>query len=530
MREYNTIFNHALAPITPGPSSSNTCGPVRIGLICQQLLGEIPAKAVVEYYSKGAFTTTLYGMKSDVAFINGLLGKEQNNPEFNAAYTIAKEVGMDVSFAEVDDLTVGGMETVRIRMTDQSGFEMVVIGESIGGGAFKIHYIDDCPMDIHGTNYELVVFLKKASQSAAEELAKKIAPQVESLNDICCVTGKAYSIINIKAGKEFSKELKVSLTAMSEVARLRSVAPIHPIVTDISRTAPFDSPDSMIAYCEEHHCSAAQAAIDYEMAVSGWSEEHVREYGNMLLSIMRESRAGGFNSNLKFDGIVTAKAASMKDKIGAGAMPSLGVLNAAIPSALGIMEHSNATGKIVCVPTGGSSGIVPGLLLSAADYMDVSEDALYQSLMTAGIIGVLMMVDGNEFSGGAHGCQAEVACGTAMAAAGLVQMMGGTAKEACDAAAMSLQCFLGLICDPVAGLVQVPCLARNIAGVSVAASCAEAVCAGFDVVIPLDEMTRIMVRVGGEISDHLGLCCNGCCLTPTGKRLTADYEKTCKCK
>ena len=133
MREYNTIFNHALAPITPGPSSSNTCGPVRIGLICQQLLGEIPAKAVVEYYSKGAFTTTLYGMKSDVAFINGLLGKEQNNPEFNAAYTIAKEVGMDVSFAEVDDLTVGGMETVRIRMTDQSGFEMVVIGESIGG-------------------------------------------------------------------------------------------------------------------------------------------------------------------------------------------------------------------------------------------------------------------------------------------------------------------------------------------------------------------------------------------------------------
>ena len=204
MREYNTIFNPALAPITPGPSSSNTCGPVRIGLICQQLLGEIPAKAVVEYYSKGAFTTTLYGMKSDVAFINGLLGKEQNNPEFNAAYTIAKEVGMDVSFAEVDDLTVGGMETVRIRMTDQSGFEMVVIGESIGGGAFKIHYIDDCPMDIHGTNYELVVFLKKASQSAAEELAKKIAPQVESLNDICCVTGKAYSIINIKAGKELS--------------------------------------------------------------------------------------------------------------------------------------------------------------------------------------------------------------------------------------------------------------------------------------------------------------------------------------
>lgn len=116
MKEYSSIFNHALAPITPGPSSSNTCGPVRIGLVCRQLLGETPAKAVVEYYTKGAFPNTLYGMKSDVAFINGLLGKEQNNPEFNAAYEKAKEAGMDVSFAEVDDLTVGGMETVRIRM------------------------------------------------------------------------------------------------------------------------------------------------------------------------------------------------------------------------------------------------------------------------------------------------------------------------------------------------------------------------------------------------------------------------------
>ena len=530
MREYNTIFNHALAPITPGPSSSNTCGPVRIGLVCQQLLGSIPSEAIVEYYSKGAFTTTLYGMKSDVAFINGLLGKEQNAPGFNDAYKNAEENGMVVSFAEVDDLTVGGMETVRIRMADRNGLKMVVIGESIGGGAFKIHFIDDCPVDIHGTSYELLIFLKEASQSRAEELAEKLATQVDNLNDTYCVTGSHFSIINIKAGKDFSNELKDSIAAMNDVKLVRAVASIHPIVTDISRVAPFDSPDSMIAYCEEHGCSPAQAAIDYEMAVSGWSEKKVHEYCDMLIGIMRDSKTGGFRPDLKFDGIVTAKAAIMKDKIGAGTMPSLGVLNTAIPSALGIMEHSNATGKIVCVPTGGSSGIVPGLLLSVADYMKVSEDELYKSLMTAGIIGVLMMVDGNEFSGGTHGCQAEVACGTAMAAAGLVQMMGGTAKQACDAAAMSLQCFLGMICDPVAGLVQVPCLARNIAGVSVAASCAETVCAGFDVVIPLDEMTRIMVRVGKEISDNLGLCCSGCCLTPTGKHLTAEYEKICKCR
>ena len=94
---------------------------------------------------------------------------------------------------------------------------------------------------------------------------------------------------------------------------------------------------------------------------------------------------------------------------------------------------------------------------------------------------------------------------------------------------MSLQCFLGLICDPVAGLVQVPCLARNIAGVSVAAASAEAVCAGFDVVIPLQEMSRIMVRVGTDMTRELGICCSGCCLTPTGVRLTREHDEACKC-
>lgn len=530
MKELHTIFNHALAPITPGPSSSNTCGPVRIGLVCQQLLGEVPAKAIIEYYTKGAFPNTLYGMRSDIAFINGLLGREQNVPDFINAYDNAKAAGMDVTFAEVDDLTVGGMETVRIRMTAHNGDELVVIGESIGGGAFLIHYIDDCPMDIQGMNYELVVFLKEPSDSEAKLVEDVLKAEIVKLNDIRCITGSHYSIVNAKSAEPYSAELLSALEARADVARVRVVAPIHPVINDITRKPPFTSPDELVAYCAKHNCSPAKAAIDYEVAVSGWSEEEVRRYGDMLIGIMKDSRTDGFRSGLTFEGIVTPKASKLQGAVGHGNMPSLGLLDDAIPSALGIMEHSNASGKIVCVPTGGSSGIVPGLLLSAADRMNASPDALYEALMCAGLIGVLMMVDGNEFAGGTHGCQAEIACGTAMAAGGLVQLMGGTAQQACDAAAMSLQCFLGLICDPVAGLVQVPCLARNIAGVSVAAASAEAVCAGFEVVIPLDEMSRVMVRVGNDITRELGMCCSGCCLTPTGKRLIEAHDAACKCK
>lgn len=530
MKELHTIFNHALAPITPGPSSSNTCGPVRIGLVCQQLLGEMPAKAVIEYYSKGAFPNTLYGMRSDIAFINGLMGKEQNVPDFINAYENAKKAGMDVSFAEVDDLTVGGMETARIRMTAHDGSKLVVIGESVGGGAFMIHFIDDCPVDIQGMNYELVVFLKKASDEAAQQFAQEISPKITKLNGVRCVTGANYSLVNVKAAQAYPEELLHELEARDDVDHLRVVAPIHPIINDISRTPLFNTPDEMVAYCSAHNCTPGEAAVEYEKSVSGWSDEEVRNYGDMLLDIMRKSRESGLRPGLTFEGIVDAKAAKLNGVVGKGKMPSLGLLDDAIPSALGIMEHSNASGKIVCVPTGGSSGIVPGLLLSAAQRMNASDEELYKALMCAGLIGVLMMVDGNEFAGGTHGCQAEIACGTAMAAGGLVQLMGGTAQQACDAAAMSLQCFLGLICDPVAGLVQVPCLARNIAGVSVAASSAEAVCAGFEVVIPLDEMSRIMVRVGTDMTRELGMCCSGCCLTPTGKRLTDAYAEMCRNK
>ena len=524
MKEYNTIFNHALAPITPGPSSSNTCGPVRIGLVCQQLLGEIPQKAVIEYYTKGAFPNTLYGMCSDIAFINGLLGKEQNAPGFTEAYENAKKAGMEVSFAEVDDLTVGGMETVRIRMTAHDGSQLTVIGESVGGGAFCTHFIDDCPLTIRGMNHELLIFLKKPDQEEAVRFSVKIKDQLSHINDCICVTGKEYSIVNIRSACPFGQQFLENLKYDPQVLRIRTIAPIHPIVADITRKPPFETPEGLIAYCEENHCSPAQAAVAYEMSLSGWDEKQTKDYGNMLLGIMRDSRKGGYDPGLSFKGIVSPKAARMHGRIGTGSMPSLGLLNEAIPASLGIMEHSNASGKIVCVPTGGSSGIVPGLLLSAAEQMGSSPDELYDALMCAGMIGVVLMVDGNEFAGGTHGCQAEVACGTAMAAAGLVQLMGGTAKEACDAASMSLQCFLGLICDPVAGLVQVPCLARNIAGVAVAAACAQSVCAGFDVVIPLQEMSRIMVRVGTDITRELGMCCSGCCLTPTGVRLTKEHD------
>ncbi len=522
MNVFRSIFNNTLAPITPGPSSSNTCGPARIGLVSQYILGGIPQRAVVEYDTEGAFPSTLYGMKSDIGFINGLLGKDQNAPDFTAAYENAKQAGMTVSFAQVDDLKVGGLETARLRMTSQEGEEMTVVGESLGGGAFRIHLIDGCPVEMLGTSWELLLFVEKEAPEALRARADRLAGELPHLNQVDCVTGDRYSFINLKGAKPFPDPFLAGLKDQPGVRRVCVIPPIHPAVYDKTRTPPFETAAELIAYCKEHQCSPARAAIDYEMAVTGWSEGEVRSYGETLIGIMEDSRKKGLRSQMQFDGILLPKAGTIRQGLASKGLPSLGLLDDAVVSALGIMEHSNAAGKIVCVPTGGSSGIVPGLLVSFAEQMGLDHDRLFEGLMVSGIIGVLMMVDGNEFSGGAHGCQAEVGCGTAMAAAGLVQLLGGTAKQACGAASMALQSLMGLICDPVAGLVQVPCLARNMTGVAIAAVAAETVCAGFDVFLPLDEVSRAMVKTGTMIPNSLTTLCSGCCLTPTSCRVTAE--------
>ena len=128
----------------------------------------------------------------------------------------------------------------------------------------------------------------------------------------------------------------------------------------------------------------------------------------------------------------------------------------------------------------------------------------------------------NNFSGGGLGCQAEIGCGAAMAAAALVQILGGTVHQACDAASMTLQCLSGLVCDPVAGTVQVPCIARNMSATATAFTCANAVMAGFDPVIPFDEEHDAFVTIGKIVCKCKGI---GATTTPTGQKIAAEMQK-----
>lgn len=191
----------------------------------------------------------------------------------------------------------------------------------------------------------------------------------------------------------------------------------------------------------------------------------------------------------------------------------------AIAIALAVAEYNAAMGRIVAAPTAGSCGILPGAVLALLEQGLADEDAAVDGLFCAGAIG-MVIANQASIAGAEGGCQAECGSASAMAAAALVQMRGGTPAMAEQAAAIAIKNQLGLVCDPVAGLVEVPCIKRNAGGVTNALTAADMALAGIVSVIPVDEVVSAMREVGESLPCALRETAQGgLAATPTGKRI-----------
>lgn len=203
-----------------------------------------------------------------------------------------------------------------------------------------------------------------------------------------------------------------------------------------------------------------------------------------------------------------------------------GILNRMILYVTALMEAKSAMGVIVAAPTAGACGGLPGACIGAAEAMGLSGTEMARAMLAAGLIGVFIAARAT-FAAEVAGCQAECGAGSAMAAAALVALAKGTVDQAVGAASMALQNVLGLICDPVANRVEVPCLGRNVMAASNALACANMALAGFDAVIPLDEVIETMDRVGKSLPGELRCTAlGGLSITATSqaieKRLNRD--------
>lgn len=196
------------------------------------------------------------------------------------------------------------------------------------------------------------------------------------------------------------------------------------------------------------------------------------------------------------------------------------MLSKAIAYSMAVLEINASMGLIVAAPTAGSSGVLPGVLLALQEEHHLSDESLYNGLLNAGAIGYILMRNASV-SGAEAGCQAEVGAASAMAASAIVEIMGGTPEMCLDAASLALSNLLGLVCDPIAGLVESPCQSRNAIGVANAITSAELSLSGISHPIPFDEMAEAMLRVGKSLPFELReTAIGGCAGTPTGCKLS----------
>lgn len=281
----------------------------------------------------------------------------------------------------------------------------------------------------------------------------------------------------------------------------------------------YQSIEELCRQAEEAGTTIAQAVLSDQAAQLGLEEGAVFAQMADRLQVMQASARAGMDPELRSaSGLSGGDAAKMLAYAQGGGIAGPFVCGA-IARALAVSECNAAMGKIVAAPTAGSCGILPGTILSVLEEVGCGRDEAVLALFTAGGFG---MVIGNQatLAGAEGGCQAECGAAAAMAAAAMAELRGGTPRQAAHACAMALKNQLGLVCDPVAGLVEVPCIKRNAAGVMIALSSAEMALAGIESKIPADECISAMYEVGRALPASLRETSQGgLAATPTGLRL-----------
>lgn len=239
--------------------------------------------------------------------------------------------------------------------------------------------------------------------------------------------------------------------------------------------------------------------------------------------VMKESVKNGTSRDLhSASGLSGGAAYRMKQAVDEGKNHFGSLFGNALSMALAVAEYNSSMGRIVAAPTAGSCGVLPAALISVMEEKKLPEEPVVMSLFTASAIGMVIAKNAS-ISGAEGGCQAEVGTASAMAACALTELLGGDPHMVCNSCAIALKNILGLVCDPVAGLVEVPCIKRNALGVANAFTACELSCAGILSAIPTKEVIQAMKRIGRQMPSSLKETAEGgLAATPTGCRLRRE--------
>lgn len=504
-----SIFNDVIGPVMRGPSSSHCAAALRIGRLARDLMDGTFEEVLVEYCRSGSLPTTHKSQGSDMGLFGGLLGWDAADDRLPNSDQALADSGINLTIETVD---VGDPHPNTYRLTLKSSTETHSLRAiSTGGGMMEVIRLDDTEVSMFGDCHETLIW----TDSDGSAIQTTVQESFDAYEVLVHQTEKG-SLVQVKAGSFVGQDLIDSLDDVSAVKRL---APVLPVEHPGEFKVPFSTCAQLLEVDGQKNTPLWQLAIEYEMVRGGLTADQVMEKMLEIVAILRRSIDRGIAGTEYADRVLHHQCGQFAQMMNDGKLLDGGMLNRIILYVTALMEVKSSMGVIVAAPTAGACAAMPGAVIAAAESLGVDDEAVAKAMLAGGLIGVIFATRWT-FAAEVGGCQAEGGAGACMAAASLITLAGGSRDQAITASSMALQSMIGLICDPVANRVEVPCLGKNVMAASNALSCANMALAGYDGVIPLDEVIETAKRVAKQMPRELR-CTNlgGLSITPTAQAL-----------
>jgi L-serine dehydratase len=505
-----------------GPSSSHTAASYRLGYISRSLLGEEPVSARIVFDPGGSYARVFREQNSDLAFVAGLLGWEITDPRFFQAPHFAVSHGYKFEFAVGPIPGADHPNVVRIEIASATGKNLMITAKSVGGGAIEIIELNGWPVLLSGDYYEILLEAPAEFESSIRNILEREHSITAEFEVIKSEKKEGRLLVRAARYKPLLPDDRQKLEEIHGVS-LWQAGPVSYVVSGQGLLA---SAEEIITMASTKGISLGRAALTYESQLLGLEEADVLSEMNRRLDIMLASVEEGLKDESLNMQLLEPAAGLIFRAEKEGRLIG-GRLSRAAIRALAA-EHVAASGGVVCAaPTGGSAGTIPGVIRTLVEEMDISRETACLALLAAGSVGVVVARRAT-FAAEIAGCQVEIGAAGAMAAAAVVEACKGSAREACDAAAISFQNTMGLICDLVQGICEIPCHTRNAVAAANAFICADLILGGYRNPIPLDETIDAVYEAGKRMPmEHRVTSLGGLAVCPSAlslkKRGRKDY-------
>lgn len=523
-----SIFNDVIGPVMRGSSSSHCAAALRIGRLARDLMDADLTRVLVEFDREGSLPTTHDSQGSDMGLCGGLLGMEAADAGVPTSVEALRAAGITFDVAIVD---THDPHPNTYRLTLENARERhTLIAISTGGGMMEVTNIDGFPVSMGGDYFETLVVV----DSRAEDIAT-LVQSLMAVDEVLIHRQGGRQLVQVRAQECADEEVETELRRMVPGLAIHRLRPVLPVGSRSGLKVPFSTAAELVAHAEATQQGSGPSrrlwewAIDYEMARGDLTEAEVMSKMVGIVRLLRVSIAQGIAGTTYEDRLLGHQSGGFKRELDAGRLLDTGALNRAVLYVTALMEVKSSMGVIVAAPTAGACAALPGACIAFAEALGKSEEDMARAMLAAGAIG-LFIASQWTFAAEVGGCQAEGGSAAAMAAAALVTLADGTLPQALGAASMALQSMLGLICDPIAGRVEAPCLGKNVIAASNAASCANMALAGYDPLIPFDEVVDAARRVAGQMPRELRCTAlGGLATTPTALKLEEALSTKRRC-